>query len=227
MLRRATPVVVNSFNQLTYTRNLLEKLTEAGFANLYVVDQHSSDPALLDYLAGVNASGAALVLFASENNGPHHFFAAGLHHSLLGGAPFLYTDPDLSWDTLAPDFLSKLFDTAYKYAAFKVGPALALPSAEEAKPVFCPGPNGKATIFEHEGRYWEKELEAGVFDAPIDTTLHLFIPALFPGGTVIAGLRVAGEGFSVKHLPWFKDDPMPARERDFYLARSSYTTWNL
>jgi hypothetical protein len=77
VLRRSTPVVVNSFNQLTYLRNMVERLRDEGFRNLYILDQASTHRPLKDWLAGVEERNEALPLFSATNNGPHDFFIAG------------------------------------------------------------------------------------------------------------------------------------------------------
>lgn len=227
ILRRSTPVVINCFNQFTYVKNIVEKLRDAGFGNLYLVDQASTYPPLRDYMAQLVERNAALPLYLPENKGPHHFFLTRLY-DIFGGAPFVYTDPDLSWDQLAPDFLTRMFDVGHRYRAFKVGPALVLPNEGEGKPNLLNSHNSDRpkTVAEVEAPYWREEIEPGVFHAPIDTTMHLFIPQYYdPGHALITGLRIAGDGYSLLHLPWFKNDPMPQEEYDYYLQRSSYTTW--
>lgn len=227
ILRRSTPVVINCFNQYTYVSNIVAKLREAGFADIYLVDQGSSYPPLREFLAEAMASNSALPLYLGSNKGPHHFFTAGLY-DVFGGAPFIYTDPDLSWDTLAGDFVTRMFALSHRYRTFKVGPALALPTDAEIKPNLLNTHNSDRakTVAEVEAPYWRHEVEPGVYQAPIDTTMHLFVPQYYtPGEALITGLRIAGDGYSVLHLPWFHTDPMPADEYAYYLQRSSYTTW--
>jgi hypothetical protein len=227
ILRRSTPVVINCFNQLTYVKNMVEKLWEAGFRNLYVLDQASTYPPLREWLADATARGVIMPLYLPQNKGPHHFFLARLYDT-WGGAPVIYSDPDMSWDRLAPDFLSRMFDLCHRYRVFKAGPALAIPSIEDTKPGLYSTHNTATakTVAEYEAPYWEHEVEPGVYNAPIDTTMHLFIPQYYEAGRpLITGLRVAGDGYSVQHLPWYRTDPMPADEYAHYLERSSYTTW--
>jgi hypothetical protein len=227
ILRRSTPVVINSFNQLTYVKNMVAKLREARFGNLYILDQASTYPPLRAWLAGVHERGEALPLYSPANKGPHDFFLSQTY-KLFGGGPVIYTDPDLSWTQLAPDFLTRMFAIAHRYRIFKVGPALTIPAPAETKP-------GLRTVLdrgipmdvaEYESRYWVNEVEPGVYNSPIDTTMHLFIPEYYAEGSpLITGLRVAGEGYSVLHLPWFANDPMPQEEYDFYLRLSRHTSW--
>lgn len=226
ILRRSTPIVINCFNQLTYVRNIVGKLREAGFRNLYVLDQASTYPPLRQWLAEAAEQDLILPLYLPENKGPHFFFLRRLY-DFFGGAPFIYTDPDLSWDRLAPDFLTRMFDLCHRYRVFKAGPALTIPGPEDTKPGLFSNHNSATakSVSEYEAPYWENEVEPGVYNAPIDTTMHLFLPQYYQNTALITGLRVAGEGYSVLHLPWFRNDPMPADEYDYYLQHSSYTTW--
>ncbi len=227
ILRRSVPVVINSFNQYTYLRGMVERLREEGFRNLFIVDQASDHPALMQWLAQVARDEQAYVLYSPTNKGPHDFFLSGRYH-WFGGAPFFYTDPDLSWRRLAGDFVTRMFDLAHRYRVFKVGSALTIPSPVEAKAdlQMRSKDGGLISVAQHESQFWENEVLPGVYNAPIDTTLHLFAPQYYvPGSPLITGLRVAGQGYDLKHLPWFKDDPMPAAEYQHYLSKSRHTTW--
>jgi hypothetical protein len=227
ILRRSTPFVINSYNQLTYVKNLVTKLHEAGFRNIYVMDQASAYPPLLAWLAQASQEGIIFPLYSSTNNGPHHFFLSRLY-DMFGGAPFLYSDPDLSWDVMADDFLTRMFAIAHRYSFYKVGAALTIPDPAEMKPgMITTADRGiPMTVAEFEHRYWQNEIEPGVYRAPIDTTMHLFLPQYYKAGApLITGLRVAGHGYSMLHLPWFINDPMPAEEYEFYLRQTRHTTW--
>jgi len=224
ILRRGTPVVINSFNQFTYLKGMVERLVAAGFRNVYVLDQASSYPPLLAWLSQVHDSYGVLPIFLPSNMGPHHFFRAGLFMELFDGQPFLYSDPDLSWDELAPDFLSTLLSIAHRHQIFKVGPALQIPEVGQEKPMQYI--NGQASVAEWEMQFWKDEVEPGIFRAPLDTTFHLFVPRYCPPqASMIDGFRVGRPGFVMKHLPWFADDPMPEEEYRFYIQLSKHSTW--
>jgi hypothetical protein len=227
VLRRSTPFVINSYNQLTYVRNMVTKLRDAGFRNIYIIDQASTYPPLRAWLAQASEEGLAFPLYSPSNNGPHHFFLSRLYE-IFGGAPFLYSDPDLSWDVLAHDFLTRLFSIAHRYGIYKVGPALTLPTPDELKPgMITTADRGiPMTVTEFEQRYWQHEIEPGVYNAPIDTTMHLFLPQYYKAGApLVTGVRVGGKGYGMTHLPWFVHDPMPADEYQFYLQQTRHTTW--
>lgn len=226
ILRKAVPVVINSYNQLTYIKNIVNKLTLAGFGNIYISDQCSNIQELIDYLSSGNGK-IFNVFWSAKNNGPHDFFISGKYR-IFAEVPFMYSDPDLDWDYLAPNYLTRLFEIAKKYNTFKVGSALTIPDPVDLKPgiSFANGNGVNVTVPEHEAQFWVNELEANVYNSPIDTTMHLFLPGYYnPERPLITGLRVSGEGFQLKHLPWWKDDLMSKQEKCDYLLTASHNSW--
>jgi hypothetical protein len=227
-LRKSIPVVINSFNQLYYLKNIIEKLLSAGFCNLYVFDNASTYPPLLSYLEEVQSDPRVLVIYYGANLGPHYFFLSELYRGLFPGDIFIYTDPDLDWDSLADNYVCRLLDLTNKFQTFKVGSALEIPQPSELKgnlPMHWYEGNSY-TLLEWECRYWVNEFEPGVYSAPIDTTLHLFNSKYYvPGEPIITGLRCAGEGFTCRHIPWMKRDAIPIEELNFYQALEKHSNW--
>lgn len=227
-LRSTLPLVINSFNQLTYLQRMVERFSAERFRNLIIVDNGSSYPPLLDYLEQLNQRGQAIVIYYGENRGPHFFFLRGIHRHLFENTPFLFTDPDIELTEISPYFLCRLVDLAKKYREYKVGPALTLPTPEQAKPdlVFRSAVQGVHSLLDWERQFWAHPVEENVYNAQIDTTLHLYYPEFMPpGGELIAGLRVAGPGFEARHLPWFRDDPIEPEELAFYNGLARFSNW--
>lgn len=213
VLRRSIPVWINSFNQPTYLRNIIGKFLANGFRNLFILDNGSSSPVLLDYyteLSGTQPS--VMVLYYNANLGPWYFHGSGLY-KMLGDCPHLYTDPDIDFDVLADNFVSRLIDLSEELKLPKTGCAMEIPSREEMKPKF-----DYDTEMEH--GYWQKTVAENIYDAPVDTTLHLFNPKYY-ASAYFTGVRVAGPGFVVRHLPWYRNDPMPEEEYAFYKSMDS------
>lgn len=229
-LRRTIPVVINSFNQPTYLRNIVERFLANGFINLYVIDQGSTSQELLDmYVHWKNDGSDVQPLFLNENLGPRYFHYSGLYE-MFGPIPHLYTDPDLDFDFLASDFLSRLLELSERYCLFKVGCALEIPSPEQLKPgLFCIDRSGtRHTVPNWEASAWINELEPQCYFAAIDTTLHFFNPRFYNRQRVdyMNGIRVASPGFVVRHLPWYVGDPIPIEEQAFYQSHgNSFNTW--
>lgn len=231
LLRRTLPVVINSFNQYTYLKNLIDKLTKNEFRNIIVVDNNSTYPPLLKYYNEVNQTGRAEVILYGENKGPHFFHMKGVY-KLFGSLPHLYSDPDIDFDGLSTNFLTELMTVSEKYSMFKVGPALEIPDSSEIDTnMYCIQDGVRWTISEWESRYWKDQVEIGLYyPGQIDTTFHLFNPAYFKAGSdLIDGIRIGKPGFIFKHLPWYKHKGrQPSLEREFYEKMASKkNTWRL
>ena len=227
-LRSTIPVVINVFNQHHYLKRMVEQFSESGFRNIVVIDNHSSFPPLLDYYRDLSSRRAANIIYYNENRGPHYFFVQNIYEHLFESTPFLYTDPDLGWLEISPTFLTTLFGLSHKYKLFKVGCALTLPDEGTMKPDFplfhC---NDRMyNVSQWEEQFWQNRIETNVYNAPVDTTMHLFNPAYFvQGSALITGIRVAGPGMEAIHWPWFKDDICPPDERAFYRSLTKHSSW--
>jgi hypothetical protein len=221
ILRKTIPVVINSFNQPTYLENIYNKFKLNSFKNIIILDNLSSFKGMESLYEKLRQDGAT-IFYYGENNGPRYFHYNGAY-KILDNIPHLYTDPDIDFDILNDKFLSLLIDLSNRYSIFKVGSALEIPSEEDIKPdmhYIQPNTNGKKVpIIEWESQFWKEEVEPGIYNSPIDTTLHLFNPIFFTDREkFITGLRVALNGFIVRHSPWYKNDTISSDERVFYKA---------
>jgi hypothetical protein len=227
-LRSTVPLVINVFNQHRYLEDMVRQFSESQFRNIIVLDNGSSYGPLLDYYKQLTAERKVNIIYYNHNRGPHYFFLNNIHRHLFEHTPFLYTDPDLAWDTISEEFLTQLFEISHRYRTFKVGCALQLPSDDTIKPNLPSfNFNNKSfTVREWEEQFWQDPIQKDIYAAPIDTTMHLFNPAYYTSGqALITGLRVAGDGMTATHLPWFKDDPCPPEEMNFYRSLAKHSNW--
>lgn len=217
-LRRTTPVVINSFNQLFYLKNIIEKFLLNGFRNIYIVDQGSTYPPLNEYLKSINSIHPEVFpIFLEKNMGPRWFITNTAYH-MFATECFIYTDPDILFETLADNFVFRFVELSHKYQVPKVGTALSL---KDINGSISATPGKKFTIMEWEQQFWTDEIEKCVYAAPVDTTLHLFNKQYYSEELFYKAVRVAGSGFEVQHAPWLINDPMPAEEKEFYAAAKS------
>ena len=223
LLRRTIPVVINSFNQLTYLQNIIKKFQMNDFKNIVILDNNSDYPPLLEFYKELINCSIAIVLYYNNNNGPRYFHQSELY-KIYSTVPHLYTDPDLDFEYLSSDYLSKLLEISNKYKIFKVGSALEIPTDSEIKSdlFMRPGDSDLAIpVKEWEARFWLNEIETEIYNAPIDTTLHLFNPEYYSSDSpYLIGIRIGLEGFRVKHLPWYKNNLMNSNEYHYYKQRA-------
>ena len=229
-LRKTLPVFINSFNQYTYLRDLIESLVKNKFCNLWILDNNSDYTTLVEYYRrlAIQENAKVNVLFYGENRGPHYFYFSEIFRTLWN-YPHFYTDPDILFECFDTDFAQKFVDISDRYKVAKVGAALTIPAAPNMAEILRPMPetnNIPVSIREWEERFWKTEIEKGVFQAPIDTTFHYFNPLYYDRNYFYSALRLAGVGFEAIHRPWFKSDSIPREELEYYLlSRKGHGGW--
>jgi hypothetical protein len=246
-LRAELPVYVGSFNQPSYVRQMVVTLRANGFGNIVIADNASTSPKTRTLLAELEALAGVRVWHLGENIGP---LKTVQRIKAREPGAFVFTDPDLELSPTLPEvFLERLFAVSRRYRSRKVGLALEIPAADEARDLRFSHPDlGDFTVQEWERRFWEDELEPGIFRANVDTTFFLWNPvirvdlrrdyarlrALFRPRRLGRRLpyfrhidiRVARPGFVARHLPWYKDDRFPEDEREFYIRSATRaSTW--
>ncbi|WBU57094.1 hypothetical protein [Paracoccus sediminicola] len=236
-LRAKIPVFINSFNQPTFLREMVDWHSANGFKSITVMDNGSLSKTLLDYFDSAAFTRRATLVQQNRNIGPRGT-VAGVARELGPYNAFIFSDPDL-WlpEKPAPDFLTHMFDMGRKYRRAKVGLALDIAQPELFRDItMVTGRRGKEwTITRWEKRFWKFPLQQNVYDAQVDTTYFLHVPNsgaernLVDFGqkqTRVPSLRIAGEGFTARHRPWYKDDGQPDAEREFYTRSATHvSTW--
>jgi len=232
ILRKTVPIVINSFNQPTYLKNIINKLLINNFKNIIVLDNNSTNSDLISYYEDLKNEGKFVtVLYYNDNKGPRYFHMNNMH-SIFGNIPHIYTDPDIDFDFIADDLVSSLLEISEKYHFFKVGSAIEIPKINETKAnLFLKAQHLDNKVFsiqEWENQFWLNPIEEYIYDAPIDTTFHLFNPIYFTDPKhFISGIRVSKPGFKIKHLPWYLEDIIPESELEFYRNSSMYSSYIL
>jgi hypothetical protein len=224
------PVVINSFNQLTYLRTMLGQMDRLGVSKVYVLDQASTYAPLLDYLKEIERT--VTVIRLRNNNGPHWLFTSGF--SSLLPRYFIYTDPDIVFpETMPRSLVGDLMRVSKATNATKVGLALDISRPDDIKNARLQLSGREYTIPEWEQQFWSKPIRFSgfeVYEAPVDTTFALYNRARFDreirrfqAGDVyycmdMPGSYRLGGPYTSVHLPWMLDDPIPQDELEHYIA---------
>lgn len=246
-LRRETPVYINSFNQPTYLKNMVELLTRNSFCNIKICENSSSSPKLHIYLNELRLNESIEIIDMGGNIGPLQS-VSWIKRSF--NKAFIFSDPDLELpDPLPDNFLSELFHISNKYSCAKVGLALEIPPSNVCRDLKMRHHIlGDYDVLEWERQFWDIQLEPGVFRAEVDTTFFLWNPGIrfdirrcyvqlretlrprrlikyFPRPRY-TDIRVAKYGFVARHLPWYLDDGFPRDERELYIHEASkWSSW--
>lgn len=223
-LRGTIPVIINSFNQLTYLKGMITKLRANGFESIVIVDHASTYPPLLNYLINLRAERQITVIALPENKGPHWFFEHGIFKFMP--SPIIFSDPDIDIPDKIDDlFCLKLLQATEKYQRPKAGCALDISQPEKFKPIQHESFGKMYRICEWERKYWCNKLEDNIYDADIDTTFHMFNKQYFNGKNFFSAVRISGDGFLARHLPWYASEIPPKSECEFYRQTTKFSTW--
>lgn len=219
------PIFIPSFNAVTYLKMMIEQLADLGCKNITVIDNASTYKPMLEYLDRV--AKMVTVVRLKENLGPRNLIYNPFNFSIFPRF-FCVTDPDLVFNDQMPrNFVAELLNISMELESGKVG--LALDITKRDKMVQEDIMVGKSLkIWEHEAKHWEQKifnLPEGqpVFKAEIDTTFALYNKDFFDPydegqfslRKFLSALRVGGN-FTCQHLPWYKENGLPAEEENYY-----------
>ena len=207
------PIIINNRNRLTFLKMMVDQLRSFGYKNIYVLDNDSSYPPLLEYYKTTSAK----VIYLKENLGYMALWQSKAFDQFKNGF-YVYSDPDiLMQDDCPKDFIYQLFKHLNDYTwKEKAGVALRIDDI----------PNHykqKADINGWEKQNWEKQLKPDVYDALVDTTLALYKPLAFGNAEQCSAIRVGGK-LTAKHLPWYINSDAISEEELFYKNTISKTS---
>lgn len=211
-----TPVFVTVRDRLSPLADLVTRLESLSGVRIYLVDNDSTYPPLLDYLSRSRHS----VVRLGANLGARAAWITGLVQELGYDRNYVVTDPDVVPDEGCPDdFLDHFACLLDRYPDVgRVGFGLRLDD--------LPGELRRTQdVRTWESQFWETEREPGVYIADIDTTF-----ALYRAGQPVRGslaLRT-GSPYVARHLAWYDDPDDPDEEERYYRDHADRTinSWN-
>jgi hypothetical protein len=211
------PIIIPTFNNPTYLKNMVDFLFYKNNRNIIVVDNNSTYPYMLDYLEDI--SNDIGVVRQYINAGPRQFFNDPEAFALLPEY-FIVTDPDLELRQELPENFIEIFKNILdKHNVFKVGCALDIELDNEnvLDELYVVG-GGNTTIRQIESNYYlnrdTQYEDLYVYHAPVDTTFALYKKSNAHFG-FFSGMRVGGD-FTAHHFGWDVKLPMPDNEYNYY-----------
>jgi glycosyltransferase involved in cell wall biosynthesis len=197
------PIIIISFNQLHYLRQLIEFLLKHEYTNIVILDNKSTYPPLLDYFKQIEKK--VTIHRLSDNLGHLSFWKHDDLFKTYSRGYYVVTDADIvPLDTCPDDFLKtfrQLLDQAFNRT--KVGFSLMLDDIPDSNP-------NKAPILQWESKYWKSVIRPNVFKAEIDTTFALYRP---------------NYNYKLKHFTkaWRTNYPITAKHGGWYLDMQHLT----
>ena len=190
------PIFINNFNRLGSLKRLVEWLMSAGYRNIYILDNNSSYPPLLEYYTQLERKNSDVqVLRLEKNIGHTAIWDSGILEQLGVEDPYVYTDSDVvPIDECPKDFLQHFIDILRRYPLLKkVGLGL------RTDGITC---RNAEELIAQEQRYYMHEIEPELYFGAVDTTFALYRNYRHYHWGVAA--RTTGI-WMAWHLPWHYD----------------------
>lgn len=208
------PIVINNYNRLEYVEKLIKSLQSRGYNNIHILDNDSTYPPLLEFYKKTDVN----VIYLRKNWGFRGIWESGIVKQFWSSY-YVYTDADMELSKDCPeDFMEYFLNIMERYPkCFKVGFGMIIDDLPESF-------KHKKKVIEHESQFWLKELEQGLFEAPIDTTFALYRP--YTGTSTNAkkmNIRT-GKPYLIHHLPWYINSDNISEEELFYINSVTKST---
>lgn len=208
------PIIINNYNRLFFLKKLIDSLNRRGYYNIYIIDNNSTYPPLLEYY-----DTCPFKIFRLEYNAGYlALWKTGLFKQ-FERSYYVYTDSDMQIETFCPDdFMQKFISIMQKYPfSQKVGFGIRIDDLPDCF-------ENKKQVIEWENQYWKKEVCQGVYLAQIDTTFALYRP--FNGGPANSRYETYRTGFPylIKHLPWYINSSNLDEEEKYYINSITKST---
>jgi hypothetical protein len=212
------PVVINCRDRLAPLVPLVEWLERLGQTEIYLLDNDSTYPPLLEYYERTPHE----VVRLGENLGHRALWLTDvLKDRMLSSEYYVYTDPDVvPIPECPPDVFDFFCSVLEHFSDFdKVGFGLRIDDIPEHY-------RFKAEVIAWEEQFWQEQLASGLYRAPIDTTFALYRGQ---GGHDLHKAIRTGYPYLARHISWYSDSANPTDEERYYRqrARDDTTHWTL
>lgn len=210
---RDIPVIINNYNRIDHLLKLIEWLEKAEMRHLYIIDNASTYPILLDFYKTTQHT----VIKLNANIGYKALWDTAID-TWFKGLPYIYTDPDILPVEECPLDVVKYFQEILNnhQDINKVGLGLKIDDI----PDFYPH---KANVIKWESKYWEKPIAKNLFKADIDTTFALY-RAFSVNQQWGKSIRTAGK-YLARHLPWYENPTFVSDEEMYYRKNTIGSGW--
>ncbi|KFC59373.1 hypothetical protein FEM08_19770 [Flavobacterium gilvum] len=215
------PIIIISFNQLFYLKQLIDFLKKNNFKNIVIIDNNSTYKPLLEYFDKIESD--VTIHRLKENYGHLVFWKVKELYKKYSKGYYVVTDADINPISECPeDFLlyfKKILDKDLKIT--KVGFSLKIDD--------IPITNvNREKILKWESRFWQHCTNDGNFMAAIDTTFALYRPRYDHNQNSFLRGRRTKYPYAAKHGGWYIDSNRLTDEQKFYLENcNESSSWRV
>jgi hypothetical protein len=203
------PIIINNFNRLSYLKRQIDWLENAGYKNIYIIDNQSTYPPLLEYYKKLSYT----IFRLDRNFGYRALFDTHIMLNFINDY-YVYTDSDILPIRDCPvDVLRQMKDLLSKYPNIgKIGFGLIIDDLPDNYIL-------KQKVVDYESKYWLSKINDEVYDALVDTTFALYRPGV-KGDWQVKAYRTSYP-YLAHHLPWYENSSQPSDEELYYIAKSN------
>jgi len=201
------PIVINNRNRLTTTRKLVEDLKRLGQLNIWIIDNSSTYPPLLEWYN----TNPCTILY-EDNLGPYAIYHIPLFRTVN---QVIYTDSDIELNPNMPDNFVEIFEQlSWTYKGIKVGTGLRV----DDLPPYPQSENYK----NWEAQNWIDQVQPYIYKGYIDTTFALINPNI---PFSYEGIRICSPNIIARHIPWYLKLEDLDEENIYYIEHANdYST---
>ena len=203
------PIILNNFNRLSTTKKLADDLYSLGYTNIYILDNNSTYPPLLEWYKECPYK----VEMLGKNMGQLAIYNSDYINKFNGWVA--YSDSDIELNENCPSgFIETMIQGADKHNRLKAGLALRIDD--------LPTTRYGLYIKREEAKFWKTELEPDIYQADVDTTFSVIkVGQPFQ----YHAIRLAGN-LTARHIPWYLDYENLSPEELYIIekADSQYST---
>lgn len=211
---RDIPIIINNRNRVSSLALLISALETRGYQNIYIIDNDSTYPPLLEYYKSCPYK----IFYLGYNAGYASLWHSGLikqfHHDY-----FAYTDSDITPATECPaDFLQFFLDRLRSERnLYKIGLSLRIDDLPDCFEL-------KAQVIAWERQFYNKPVDPFFFEAVVDTTFALYKPGMVHGANSYLRTYRSARPYELLHLPWYVDSKHLDAEEAYYRAHAETLT---
>jgi len=206
------PIIINNRNRLEFLLDLIQALETRGYHNIFIIDNDSSFPPLLDFYENCKYH----VFRLKENVGHLAMWDTDIYKQFIRDY-YVYTDADVvPVESCPADCIEYFWKTLKSNPSVqKVGFSLKIDDLPDSF-------DKKDEVIEWEKQYYEKKVGEEFYVGFIDTTFALYRPFMRAG----LGARMFRTAFpyQAKHMPWYVDSKNLSAEEKYYISHSSTST---
>lgn len=215
------PIIIISFNQLYYLKQLVDFLLKHNYSNIVIVDNNSTYKPLLAYFETLKSK--VTIHKLEDNIGHLSFWKCQTIFEKYSKGYYVVTDADIVPVTECPEYFlqtfRKLLDASYVQT--KIGFSLKIDDIPITNP-------NKEKIEQWESKYWKVETEPNVFKAEIDTTFALYRPNYSYKLNNFTKAKRTEFPIQARHGGWYIDINDLTEEQEYYLKTANESaSWQI